>query len=216
MPSIADLPPMPDRQTGEPRPPKAPIHKPSNEKPKPWHARKVPQPPEGEGPPLEWNYTDRGNQLWIFGTVLVLVVAFLLMRGLFLGDSLGWITSWWVWLALAILSLLVVWLSRGMRFSAGADWVMHRKHFVKTYELVTIEGKKDWDEGEIVLEDQYGNKFTLSLGWVRINEALWDLVYNGIRHSVAQGATINQMALDQLRLYDVLAMREEAYHEREL
>ncbi|GAA2339765.1 hypothetical protein GCM10009854_15220 [Saccharopolyspora halophila] len=51
-----DLPPKPDARTGEPRPPHAPLE-PEWQRPEEKRkngAIKVPKPPEGEGPMLEW------------------------------------------------------------------------------------------------------------------------------------------------------------------
>jgi hypothetical protein len=213
MRSANELPPMPDRHTGEPRPPAAPITKSSDEQPKPWHARKVPQPPEHEGPPLEWKYTDGNDKRWTFGVTVVLVIGFLIIRGALSPDStaFGWIVHWQVWAALAVGGLFMVWLGTGaMHMSAGADWFMQDKAFVKTYQLTSITMKKSWaKEGDLVLKDRHGRYASSDFGTIRSHEALWDLVYNGILHSVAAGADVDKMAVQRLRLYDALAIHEQ-------
>lgn len=209
MDSVADLPPMPDRHTGEPRPPSAPVIKLSNEKAQPWHGRKVPQPPEGYGPPLEWSYGDPRTQLWVFGIVAVLLMAF--MTGKDLLDStpgITWVSTWQLWLVVIVGGGLMSLIARGMRVSAGADWLMDRKEIVHTYQLISIKVDKDWSDGTLDLADRWGNGVRTGLGELAVNPALWDLVYNGIRHSAANGASVDRMAIEHLRLHDVVALSE--------
>ncbi len=74
-----DLPPKPDPQTGEPRPPHAPLE-PDWKRPEDKHENgesKVPQSPEREGPILEWFYPTLGRGGAFIGIALVIFVGFL-------------------------------------------------------------------------------------------------------------------------------------------
>jgi hypothetical protein len=199
---------MPDRETGEPRPPRAPIARPSKEQRKPWHPKKVPQPPDGQGPPLEWDYGNAREKRWTFGVAIVLITAFLTLRGALSSDSstFGWVQHWQVW-AVLIAGGLLMSLGKSQDISAGADWFMRHKAFVKTYELVSVKMDKDWGHGEVTLQDRSGNEAKVSL--MLLKQPLWDLVYNGILHSVAAGADVDRMVVQRLRLYDALAIREQ-------
>ncbi|GAA2339774.1 hypothetical protein GCM10009854_15230 [Saccharopolyspora halophila] len=99
--------------------------------------------------------------------------------------------------------LLFVWLyNRGTRLSAGADWpCLGKKSFIKTYELTEVNATTGGAVRYLELEDARGNKLSVQLGDLQLNRELWDLVYNGILHSVyVRRAETNQMARDFLRL----------------
>jgi hypothetical protein len=205
MPDTDELPPMPDRHTGQPRPPRAPARDGKDESHVPWNARRVPQPPDGEGPVLEWHYKNRESQLLQFGIAALIVVVF----GTVTQGGLTWTRHWALWGVVIATGMLVLFAARTQRYSAGADWFMHRKEFVKTYELTSIKYTKDFGDGDIDLDDHHGGGVKASLTAVWDNPDLWDLVYNGIRHSVANGAQVNDLAVTRLRLYDVVRLRDQ-------
>lgn len=208
MPTVDDLPPKPDTQSGQPRPPKAPTVKSSNEKPQPWNPKKVPQPPDGEGPPLEWSYHDARDRRWVFGITVVLLMVFLSVKTILDGEgAFRWVTYWQMWIVIGVAGLFMVW-GGSTRLAAGADWLKREKQFVKTYELTSVMVGKDWGQGELVLKDRSGSELTVGLNDLRTNEPLWDLVYNGIQHSIATGAEVNTMAMQKLRVYTALEIRE--------
>lgn len=162
------LPPMPDRHTGEPRPPKAPILKPSREPLQPWRRRKIPRPPKNEGPVLEWSYNDARTYRWTFAVTVVLLMLFMTARNLFnLPEPDWWFTNWWGWAIAVVGGLIMLLFGRGFRYSAGADWLMQRKEFLKTYELTSIKMEKDFDEGTLDLDDRHGNGMVVGLGFLR-------------------------------------------------
>lgn len=194
------LPPKPDPQTGEPRPPRAPLE-PGWKMPGDKHKNglsKVPQPPEGEGPLLEWFYPTRGTGL-IMGTIMsVIMIGFFTLKDF----GFSWMTTWWLWLFVLPWPLLILLLTRNNRLSAGADWLGYDKHgLIKTYELTKVEVTVGGFARYLVLEDRNGNAMRAQFGDLQQNRELWDLVYNGILHSVhAHGAQTNKMARDYLRL----------------
>lgn len=208
--------PMPDPETGEPRPPRGPVVDAGESRRQPWHSRKVPQPPAGEGRVLEWCYFgDARNRVGLFVSIAVLTVGFVIVHVLTVSPGpygrWVWLTSWKFWVALVVVCLLYAWLGSRPKMSAGAAWLMFGKRFVRTYELTSVKVRKsdDWHEGLLVLEDAGGHELSAQLYKLRINHDLWDLVYNGIRTSVANGAFVNQTAMETIELRDVLLWRHE-------
>lgn len=161
---------------------------------------------------MEWTYTDVRDKQGLFGVAVVLVMCFLTVRGALTADStaFGWATHWQIWLFLAIAGLFMVWLGgKATRLAAGADWFMKDTVLVKTYELTSVRLGKSWDkDGEVIFHDRHGHDVQVDLGTLRVNHNLWDLVYNGIVHSVAAGASVDAVTIQKLRLHEALAARE--------
>ncbi|SFQ32474.1 hypothetical protein SAMN05421810_106130 [Amycolatopsis arida] len=193
------LPPKPDPRTGEPRPPRAPLSGDHAEPRQPYRERKVLQPPAGEGPALEWHYGDRRMQRWMAGIIfggLCIIATF--KRG-----GLAWMAEWDIWVVFMGLAAVGYIVPLGHKISAGADWLNCRGGFVKTYELTEIKVTPGGGgDPHIELFDQHGGSADTGMNLIQANQALWDLVYNGIRHSVANGATTNRLARKWLRLDD--------------
>ena len=84
--------------------------------------------------------------------------------------------------------------------SAGADWFRYNNNFVMTYELVSIEVSGYAGGWNIDLADKADHKVSTTLSRIQANNELWDLVYNGIRHSAADGASTNTLARTKLEL----------------
>lgn len=211
-----DLPPKPDVETGEPRPPRAPVAEAGESRRQPWHPRKVPQPPSEEGRVLEWCYFgDARTRIGLFTTIAVLTVGFVVVHVLTVSPGpygrWAWLTSWQTWAYLIALFLLFAWVGSRAKMSAGAGWLMFGKNFIRTYELISVKvtTADDHHEGLLVLEDTGGRELRAQLDKLRTNQDLWDLAYNGIRHSVASGAFVNQTAMETLELRDILLWRHE-------
>lgn len=198
---VPQVAPKPDTTTGEPRPPRAPVITtwPNEGKTDPTTA-KYPPAPEGEGPILEW-YQGEGNEMVKGGFALsVLVVIF----GCIIDWGLYWMATWWLWLFVIWPPIVFYFLGRSGGYSAGADWFATRtKGYVKLYELksVKVEYTAGGESVGIELTDVHGGFAGASLRQLQRKRALWDLVYNGIAHSVLKGtATANEQALDKLQL----------------
>lgn len=197
---LARLPPMPDIQTGEPRPPHAPVES-GNEKP--GHRResargKVPQPPPGEGPLLEWFYPDRTTRLIAGLCCVVLGIVIYTLKDW----GFGWVDNVWLWLILVPWPILFLVTGRNLRMSAGADWFAYGKRgFVKTYELSSVDVVIDGAAHSLKLKDRNGGSIHAQINDVQQNHELWDLVYNGILNSVHRGsAAANDRARGYLQL----------------
>lgn len=183
------LPPRPDAITGEPRPPRAPRSfggddvTPSDRTP-----RSRPPLPEGKGPMLEWRQETPRSALWA-GVVTALIV-------LGLPTANSWSFAWMLkpsWAFFWVLSLGGGWLMykifSNVWLAAGATWLQNGRYWVDVYQLTEIKVKAAGVNQMLRLKDSVGREIgSLKLGDVQRNQALWDLVYNGILHSVASGA----------------------------
>ncbi|GAB2732934.1 hypothetical protein GCM10027174_01890 [Salinifilum aidingensis] len=147
---------------------------------------------------MEWFYPTRGRGGAFIGIALVIFVGFLTVRD----GGFVWMTSWVLW-AIMVPFLVFFWFyNRSTRISAGADWLCYGKNsFIKTYELVKVTATTGGAARYLELKDRHGNEFSTQLNDLQLKGELWDLVYNGILHSVhVHGAETNKMARDFLGL----------------
>jgi len=159
---------------------------------------RVPAVPEGQGPVLEWFQTTTRDSLIAGILVAVLVAAIFTLKDW----GFGWISVWWLWIFVVACPLIFYLYGRGERLAAGADWYKYGRRYVKTYELtsVKVQGTSAGAAWDLDLEDSSGRKLTTQLGVIQQNPRLWDLVYNGILHSVRNGAETNRRAVERLQL----------------
>ena len=215
--TAAALPPRPNSM-GEPAPPRAPAvvgawagfpernrdtvsHRPGLDQR--WFARAEPI--------LEVVQARRRNALWfaaryplISGLMLaVLVTAYLLIDAA-RTDGFAWAEEIRVWaVIIAVLTAGYTEIRylqhRKQLVYAGVDWVGEgsgRGECVGTYELSRIA----LTDGTLHLTGRDGTRLDLPMGLLEANPALWDLVYNGLRHSTAAGAETDPTTRERLRL----------------
>lgn len=117
--------------------------------------------------------------------------------------GISWMSTWWLWLFIAWPPFVFYFIGKSVGISAGADWFAVKTGYVETYELAQVKvvgtsGGLAWD---LELKDKQGNELSINLREIQTNRDLWDLVYNGIVHSVQRGsAKTNTRALDKLKL----------------
>ncbi|QGK69058.1 hypothetical protein GIY23_05465 [Allosaccharopolyspora coralli] len=140
-----------------------------------------PEPPAGQGPLLECHYTSPHVALVATGISAVVI---------FLGTALAtggfdFVTYWYLDLfVLAGLALLYR-STRRDYLAAGAEWLQTRRGWVNTYKLAKVK-YLSVPAGFIVrLADNDGRVVACSIYDLQGNPALWDLVYNGLCHSLA-------------------------------
>lgn len=201
--NISQLPPQPDRHTGEPRPPSAPLEPGNTDGTMHRRAPAKPiEPPEGEGPMLEWFRADRSSRVIAGLVVSVLGLLVYVVKDWINGYSgLSWVDTWWLWLLLLPWPFIYLFLGKNP-LGAGADWFGDRKIFVKTYELVKVKvGVTGGAAHELQIADAHGGSARCRIGELQQNPRLWDLVYNGLLHSVhVNGAETNKRARTYLLL----------------
>ena len=83
---------------------------------------------------------------------------------------------------------------RAGRCVVGADWLLYRGTWVKTYELTEVRTQSV--EGQIVLSLTDSGGRTVEAGFTALqrDRRVWDYLYNGIRHSIAAGASLHGTA----------------------
>ncbi|MHA6798713.1 hypothetical protein [Bounagaea algeriensis] len=114
----------------------------------------------------------------------------------------------WPWSIPVVCAALIAWNVRGTYLAAGADWFQSRRHWVRTYELTSIKYTTKPGGFSVLLQDGQGGRAGCDLHELQSNPALWDLVYNGILHSVASGeVTANFAARRHLPLPDELSTK---------
>jgi hypothetical protein len=180
------LPPQPDQATGQPRPPRAPrnfhgrVATPTGRAP-----RKGASPaPKTHGPALEWSQQSRRSAIWSGLIAAAIIVAFFQLR--FWG--FGWITQWWCWLLIVLCGLGIYKATSNSWLAAGSDWLQNGSQWVNVYELVEVKIGAAGANQVLRLKDSYGRRIrSVNLSDVQANQPLWDLVYNGILHSVVTG-----------------------------
>lgn len=202
--TVGELPPRPDVVTGEPRPPRAPVFNAKGEapagpgSPKVRDETRTPLPPEGEGPVLEWYRRSKVNSIKI-GMLgfIAMAIGLTVMQGF----SQQWAQFWWIWVILVLASLGVYSSDRAAKPEVGAEWLKNGKAWVRIYELVEIRGKARGRHIELTLRDRDDRYLQIGSGDLQEDGELWDLVYNGMLHSIIEGeANVDSVVHFALRL----------------
>ncbi len=129
------------------------------------------------------------------------------MVGLVLGwltirdQGLGWIDNWTLWCVALAGGAFMYWRGGHNWMAAGSQWVQSGPQWINTYEIVRIRFSVDGLHRVIRLKDSSGQELTLELRNAQGHPLLWDLVYNGLLHSVASGhCDISKKARKVLKL----------------
>ena len=194
--SEAELPPFPDPQTGEPRPPNAPIVI-GMGKETTQTLSGFGKPPEGFGPILETRGNNRLALLGGAGILCLLLAAFFTAQN---GDF-RWVSDpvpWGMLLFLAVFTILRDW--NRSNLAGGVDWFRVNRRWVNTYSLAEIRLAGVLRGWTLSLQDTEGRALRVYINDLEANRDLWALVYNGMLHSAFHGATVNNTAAGMLRL----------------
>lgn len=220
--NFPELPPRPDPHTGEPFPPRAPGFK--NDKGvaaehDPARSTKVshkPEPPEGMSAVLAWHRDSHFFNVQGFFVALALLSGGAVLLALLKGD-LGYLGFWQVWVVAVVFAYLASGPLDYETTSAGADWIKldfnkrlyrrARSGYLKIYELTTVEGYFAGGMLHLRIEDLDGRWLDRQVGDLQRDRRIWDLFYNGLLHSIANGAEINRTAVDLLKLRETPALR---------
>lgn len=187
--------PKPDHD-GTPAPPPAPIWRtPFKRKWGDTPPKKMPTPPEDHGQVLcYYNESSRRN-IWN-GIVVGLVIFFVPM--LLVGDSLvTYVEMIWppvLGVATAVLFILVF---SESNFVVGSDWIGSGRRWVDTYDLVKICVSGGADAGRTFwITDSKGRRVNFDADRICSKPKMWNLVYNGMAHSVANGCKVTGTGAD--------------------
>jgi hypothetical protein len=196
------LPPRPDPQTGRPFPPHAPAY--TGRKKSTVPRGDAPPPPPGQSPVLAWH---RASPMKNISLRLLAIVAVMVFYDFIRAPCLcAALANLWICLIVPVFGtpLLVIGWRLRRNFTAGADWAMLRDKWVRTYELTSIEARTEKVKRKtyttLYLVDSEDRELQFGIRRFLGGRPFWDLLYNGILHSVANGAETNQLARDTLKL----------------
>lgn len=209
------LPPRPDPNTGEPFPPHGRAWHGDDQPPEDNLYRETrlsyrPAPPSGKSPVLTWHKENRRGKTAIFvGSIAFLVLALILVRAVAgTGNPLAWISLWQPWIAILGSAVLMTRPFTYVKTSAGAAWfqcqivrfgvTIRRKH-LNLYQLRKISATTGPAALYLELADE-DDSIDLARTYWQFDRRIWDLVYNGILHSVAAGAEVDRNARGFLEL----------------
>lgn len=220
-PDFTGLPPRPDPQTGQPFPPHGrgwavPDRKPEDNPSRETRLSHKPEPPPGKGPVLAWHKENKRGKITMFlGSATFFIVAGTILAAIEGDPPLEWVQFWQLWAVILVGSLLITRPLSYFRFSAGADWfqaeiirfgVTIRKRTLDLYELRNIKVTTGPAAVYLELEDDTNFVDFARVYW-QSDRRIWDLVYNGILHSVAAGAEVDRNARGLLELDHVPELR---------
>jgi hypothetical protein len=103
------------------------------------------------------------------------------------GFSLAWMLVPWSWLVILVFSVLVALGARQEPLAVGAEWLRVGRRWVRLYELVEISTTRRQSYLYLRLTDRSGRRLTVNAENLRHRPLMWDLVYNGLLHSVIAG-----------------------------
>lgn len=219
---FAGLPPRPDPETGQPFPPhgrgwKGKDRSPEDDRDRETRLSHRPDPPSGKSPVLAWYKDSKRGKAALFLTCIAMFSVAMTFVSIVDGDPpLSWASLWGVWLGICVFSLLITRPLTYTVLSAGADWcqlqfvrfgVTYRRQFVKFYELRDITTVAGPTALYIKLSDDNDFIDLPRVEW-QPDRRIWDLVYNGILHSVAAGAKVDANAHAFLELDQVQELRQ--------
>ncbi len=144
----------------------------------------IPAPPPIEfGATLEVAQPRFGDR---FGASIAIPVLFA-VYGTVIWGGFEWVHHWFNWVLLVSFSLLV---HRGNDrwTAAGATWLQKHTSWVDTYQLTEVHLRASRTNKQLFFRDAHGRNIDhMRIAQIQANPAVWDLVFNGILHSVAAG-----------------------------
>ncbi|GAA3588635.1 hypothetical protein GCM10022222_86310 [Amycolatopsis ultiminotia] len=224
-----DLPPRPDPQTGEPFPPHGLSYFGGEQRPHyadPGRETRLshkPAPPPDKGPVLAWHRESRKGKFTsiVVGFVIMLVIVAAI--SLFHGDGFGAFTAWPMWIIIVVGTFLTSSPFTYLTYAAGADWLLversrwgiKKRIWLDLYKLTKIDASYGGTTFHLWLYNK-GGGFSRSTQELQLDRRIWDLVYNGILHSVASGAQVSNQAIGILQLdkTPALKIRNSEHRER--
>lgn len=180
--SPSELPVRPDAGTGLPRPPHAPSYL-AGETSGDRDIAHALDPPPNQGPVLVWYRENRRGSLGtvIFAVALIVAVATI-------GHGLLWMQYWFMWVFIGFIGALAYCLTMGTdEYAAGADWLASKHSWVQTYDLVKVTCSANFGNLSLNLRDFEGHGLEAHVSDLTGDHEMWDLIYNGILHSVIAG-----------------------------
>ncbi|ATY17006.1 hypothetical protein CU254_41185 (plasmid) [Amycolatopsis sp. AA4] len=163
---------------------------------------------------LAWHRESRGGKIMTVVVGFVMTVALAAGVSLFKGMGLDALTYWQIWVFVAVFTFLTTSPFTHITYAAGADWLVvefsrwgkKKRAWVDLYALTKIDASYGGTTFHLWLYNKKGG-FSRSTEELQRDRRIWDLVYNGILHSVANGAHVTSQAIGILRLNETPALR---------
>lgn len=219
-PTSGDLPPRPDRETGEPFPPhglsyfRGGAAAPDQDLHREGSLSYRPDPPLGLGPVLAWHRESRRGKVVLLLTSAAILIVGTVAISVFHSAGLSILTAWPIWLIIAVGVVLISSPFSYFTYAAGADWLMVERSrwgvksraWIDLYELTKIDASYGGTTFHLWLYDK-DMGLTRSSEELQRDRRIWDLLYNGILHSVANGAQVSNQAIGILQIDKTPALK---------
>jgi hypothetical protein len=214
------LPPRPDPQIGEPFPPhglsyvgskqRDPVLDPNRET----RLSYKPEPPPGLGPVLAWHRESGRGKIAVAVAGVLVLAAGTAVISLFHSNGLAIFGAWQIWVIILVGTFLITSPFSYFTYAAGADWFMverarwgvKKRLWVDLYELKKIDVSYGGTTFHLFLYDK-DLGLSRSFEELQRDRRIWDLIYNGILHSVAAGAQVSPQAIGVLKLNETSALK---------
>ncbi|MBN9741002.1 hypothetical protein DMP23_07740 [Amycolatopsis sp. A1MSW2902] len=154
---------------------------------------------------------------------LALMLALVAGVSLVRGQGLSAFTYWQIWVVVAVFTFLMTSPFTYLTYAAGADWLLversrwgiKKRVWLDLYNLTKIDASYGGTTFHLWLYNREGG-FSRSSHELQLDRRIWDLVYNGILHSVANGAQVSNQAIGILQLgkTPALKMRDAEHPDR--
>ena len=191
-----ELPPRPDPDTGEPRPPQAPV--PRHEATSTNRTRRKPEPPDGRGPtPVMAHYREQARYpvLGALKATTSFAILLLILNGFV--SSTGIVRLVCPLTGIYFVGFLLF--RQRELVSCGMEWVQHNHHWIRgTYELDRVDYAygRHGGRSQLVL-DKHVHRVSLPVDILGSNQELWNYIHLALRHSAVNGAEITTAAREQ-------------------
>lgn len=159
-----------------------------------------------------WHRDSVAGQVFRYMVALAVAVAGVVVISMLNGDGPRDLLRYWQIWGIVLIGAYLMSSPLDVRMvSVGADWFQigrgrrwyHRgpveTSFLKLYELAEVTGSADGGAPELYLSDGE-HAMRLRIDELQPDRRTWDLVYNGILHSVAAGAKVDAISAALLHL----------------
>ena len=117
------------------------------------------------------------------------------------GLDYSWLSMPWTWVAIAVAGLGMYGIFRKVGAAVGADWLKVGRMWVSLYELTDIKLRHRGMSMHLDPKDGENRILQVRVDNLQEDRDLWDLVYNGLAHSVlVNGADTNRGVHSRLKV----------------
>lgn len=178
------LPPPPDVATGEPRPPEAikvqGAFTPNGDRETRERRVKIPEPPPGWGPMLEWQQHPRKSRYQAATAIAVAAALLITLKDW----GFGWAVDGVYWALIAAAAAVTYLFLSDAPIGAGARWVWFNGCFVATYKLTKVEVTRSYMAHDLILE---GPRHSSPMRWRNLASTVVQRIRRGTQWLLTLG-----------------------------